>query len=699
MVFKKAKGKVLSFVLTILLIIVASIPLGSHQALAASPTLNRLSGTGRIQTAIQISKEGWNNGATAVVLARGDSFPDALAGSTLAAAFSAPILLTDSSSLPSDTLSEISRLHPSKVFILGGIGAVSPSIEISLKANYEVIRLGGNDRYETAANIATYLNANNLLKSNKAVIAYGENFPDALAISSWAASSGVPILLSNTNSIPTSTSKALTDLHVSSTIIVGGSGVISFNVESQLPGPTRYGGSDRYDTAMKIANGLSTSTDKLFVATGENFPDALAGSALAAKTGSTIILVDNALPSPVSKFISDHKDKIKSVYVLGGQGVVLPGSVDSILNVINGIVSGKLKVSFIDVGQGDSILIQAPSGKNVLIDGGKTDATNTVESYLRSSSVTVLDVIATHADSDHIGSLDSVIKDFSIGKVYMPNMTNSSYTFGDLLLAMQSKGLTFTTAKANISIDLGSGITAQFLAPVKDNYIDANNYSAVLKVTYGSTSFLFTGDAETESENDMISSGANLQSTVLKVGHHGSSSSTSDAFLNAVNPKYAVISVGVNSYGHPTEATLTRLSQHEVSVYRTDKSGTIIAESDGTTVSFDTSPSASTTPPAQTAANVKITNIDLSGEVVTIQNQGTTSVDLTGWKLVSVDGSQTFSFPSSTSITAGGTLKVVSGSNASASSDTLVWTKSYIWNNTGDTGVLYNAQGQEVSRY
>lgn len=158
------------------MLIAFSIPIGAQQALASSPTLTRLSGDGRIQTAVNIAQEGWPNGSRAVVLARGDSFPDALAGATLAAANEAPILLTDSLNLSSETQTEISALHPSKVFILGGPGAISPNIETSLKANYEVIRLGGNDRYETATNIASYLKANNLLKTNKAVIAYGENF-------------------------------------------------------------------------------------------------------------------------------------------------------------------------------------------------------------------------------------------------------------------------------------------------------------------------------------------------------------------------------------------------------------------------------------------------------------------------------------------------------------------------------------------
>jgi len=691
----------LSLFIVFLLLITLSVPIASVQAASVQITPERLAGASRTLTAIEVSKEGWPEGSSAVVLTRGDDFPDALAGSTLAAAYSSPILLTDSKTLSPETDSEITRLHPTTIYILGGTGAVSASVESYLSSKYIVKRLAGSSRYDTAAAIASYLKDAGKLKTTKAIIAYARNFPDALAISSWAAYNSVPILLSETNAVPDATSNALDDLGITQTIIVGGTGVIGSGVESQLPSPTRYGGASRYETAVNIINGLELKTDTMFVATGENFPDALAGSALAAKTGSAIVLVGATLDSSVQNFLVEHTGKVNNVYVLGGSGVVHQNTVDSLVSILNGTYSGGiLKVSFIDVGEGDSILIQTPTGKNVLIDGGKIEATNTVESYLHTSGITTLDdVIATHADSDHIGSLDSVIKDFSIGKVYMPNMTSSTYTFEDFLLAMQSKGLTFTTAKDNVSVDLGTGITAQFLAPVKDSYTDANNYSAVLRVNYGSTSFLFTGDAETESENDMLASGADLQSTVLKVGHHGSNTSTSDAFLNAVDPKYAVISVGENSYGHPTEATLTRLSQHGTAVYRTDVSGTIVAESDGTNVTFNATPTSPPTPPAQGTANVKITNIDLNAEVVTLQNQGSEPVDLTEWKLVSTVGSQTFDFPSGTTIAAGTTLKIASGPNALASSNTLVWTKAYIWNNDGDPGVLYNAQGQEVSRY
>ena len=694
--------------IAIIILMVASLPLNVEQADASTQlTTTRLAGTSRTLTAVQISKEGWPDGSNAVVLTRGDDFPDALAGSTLAAAFDSPILLTNKDVLSPETELEINRLNPTTVYILGSPGAVSNYIEDSLKSKgYEVTRLAGSTRYETAASIASYLKDEGKLPSTKAIIAYAHNFPDALAISSWAAHNGVPILLSNTNSIPNATSTALSTLGITDTIIVGSPGVISSTVESSLPRPIRYGGANRYETSVKISEGLGLDTNSIFITTGLNFPDALAGSALAAKTGSAIVLADSKLDASITSFLTKNLGIVKNVFVLDSAGVVPPNTLSDVLLRL-GSTSGLLRISYIDVDQGDSILIQTPSGQSILIDGGETDQTSTVENYLRNSGVTTLDyLIATHADADHIGSLDSVIKDFNIGKVYMPNVTNTTYAFEDLLTAMQSKGLTFNRAKAGGILDPGDGIVAKFVGPVKDAYTDANDYSAVLHLKYGSTSFLFTGDAESESESDMIASGVDLKSTVLKVGHHGSNSSTSDAFLNAVNPKYAVITVGTNSYGHPTSGVLNRLNQHGVSVLRTDTSGTIVATSNGTDIVFNATSTTPTPPipptpptPPTTSTLVKIAKIDLSTDTVTITNTGASAVNLSGWKLISEQGNQTFYFPSGTIIPASGSLKIVSGPSAAAGTNTLIWTKSYIWNNDGDPGALYNSQGQLLSRY
>ena len=248
-----------------------------------------------------------------------------------------------------------------------------------------------------------------------------------------------------------------------------------------------------------------------------------------------------------------------------------------------------LTVSFIDVGQGDAVLIRAPGNKNLLIDGGTKDGEEVVLSTLQDKGIKTLSIVATHEDADHISALPSVIRNFSVEKVYLPKMpTKATATMERFAQAMRDKGLTFSQAKSGVSIDMGPRVTALFVAPVKDRYDEDNNYSAVLKLSYGNTSFLFTGDAQTEAENDMIKSGQNLKATVLKVGHHGSASSTGDAFLRAVSPSFAVIEVGLNDYGHPSGKVLSRLQTAGVKIFRTDQQGSVTAISDGDTVTFRT---------------------------------------------------------------------------------------------------------------
>jgi competence protein ComEC len=157
---------------------------------------------------------------------------------------------------------------------------------------------------------------------------------------------------------------------------------------------------------------------------------------------------------------------------------------------------GELKVHFIDVGQADCILIQAPN-KTMLIDAGNNADSNLILSYLKNLKINKIDVlVGTHPHEDHIGSLDSVIDSFDIGAVYMPKISTNTKTFEDVLLSIQKKGLKVTTAKAGVVLDLGEGVKAEMFAPNSDKYEEINEYSAVIKLTYGETSFLFTGDAE-----------------------------------------------------------------------------------------------------------------------------------------------------------------------------------------------------------
>lgn len=205
--------------------------------------------------------------------------------------------------------------------------------------------------------------------------------------------------------------------------------------------------------------------------------------------------------------------------------------------------SSTIKVHFIDVGQGDSILIQT-SNKAILVDGGTASAGQTVINYIKAQGISKLDVVvATHPHEDHIGGLIKVIQSLPIMNFYMPNKSHTTRTFENLVAAINQSGAKRIQAKAGVTFEL-DGLNAKFIAPNSTSYRNLNDFSAALKITHGSNAFLLTGDAESVSEQEMMSVGHNLKAKVLKVGHHGSNSSTTDSFLRAVAPKAAVISAG-----------------------------------------------------------------------------------------------------------------------------------------------------------
>lgn len=245
------------------------------------------------------------------------------------------------------------------------------------------------------------------------------------------------------------------------------------------------------------------------------------------------------------------------------------------------------EVHYIDVGQGDCSLILC-DGEAMLIDGGEASESSKVYAYLKAHGVDHLEyMVATHAHSDHIGGLSGALNYASVGTAFCPVTEYDSKTFSNLVKYLGNQGLGITVPSAGDTFVLGSA-TVQVLGPQKE-YDDPNDMSIVLKITYGETSFLFTGDAERTAEADILDAGYDLSATVLKVGHHGSDTSTSYPFLREIMPEYAVIQVGTdNSYGHPTEDTLSRLRDADVKVYRNDLQGTIICTSDGESVSFST---------------------------------------------------------------------------------------------------------------
>jgi len=303
----------------------------SSQAYSDIPlpkSYKRFAGDSRYETAVEISSKNWFESYN-VVLARGDSFPDALAGAVLAnsAVVGGPLLLTESKRLRPEVLQEMKRLNTSSVFILGGTSAISADVEKELVNNgMQVYRIQGKDRYETAANIATTAVEN----SSKAFLASGNSFADALSISSYAAAKGIPLLLTDTKKVPDSTLNALQRLGVTQVTLIGGESAVGASAADQLSklgySVNRLSGSDRFQTNIAILNSLDFNTDKLIVATGLAFPDALAGSALAARENNPILLVpkdENALPNTqTASWLNTIRANINNFWILGGWSVI-----------------------------------------------------------------------------------------------------------------------------------------------------------------------------------------------------------------------------------------------------------------------------------------------------------------------------------------------------------------------------------------
>lgn len=245
----------------------------------------------------------------------------------------------------------------------------------------------------------------------------------------------------------------------------------------------------------------------------------------------------------------------------------------------------KLQIWFLDVGQADSILIQNGDA-NMLIDAGNNEDGKKLVSYFQSLGIESFQyVIGTHAHEDHIGGMNDIIDNFNIGTFYMPDAITTTATFESVLDSLEAKNIAFQTPTVDSTFELGDATIDVLYVGTDDT--DLNNTSIVLKLTYGNTSILFMGDAEKEVET--IIEKKDISADVLKVGHHGSNTSSSKTFLEKVNPSYAIISVGTgNSYGHPSNTTIQNLENLNTKIYRTDESGTIIMTTDGTNITFQT---------------------------------------------------------------------------------------------------------------
>jgi putative cell wall-binding protein len=289
----------------------------SSQASAHDITSQRIAGADRFQVAVNVSKQGWPASADTIIISNYLAYADALSAAPLAFKYNAPILLTQTKKLTDTTKKEITRLKPKKVILIGGTGSIGNEISSQVQSmGIDVERIAGKDRFEVAYKISKKLSAN-----GKAIVAYGLNFPDALAIAPYAAKNEIPILLTLTDRVPVYTQKALEERKVTNTVIVGGEGSVGRVVANELPSPIRIGGKNRFEVASNIIHSLNLPAENAFLSTGMTFADALTGSVLAAKQNAPMLLtLSDRLPAETKEIIYDKN--INNFTILGGNGSV-----------------------------------------------------------------------------------------------------------------------------------------------------------------------------------------------------------------------------------------------------------------------------------------------------------------------------------------------------------------------------------------
>lgn len=360
----------------------------------------------------------------------------------------------------------------------------------------------------------------------------------------------------------------------------------------------------------------------------------------------------------------------------------------------------EMQVHFIDVGQGDSILIESPSGKTMLIDGGVKGAGQQIVSYLKELGINKLDiVVATHPDADHIGGLIPVLDNMTIEQFYDSGKVHTSQTFEEMLTRIDEKNIPYHVPKIGDDIEFDKNVNVKVLN-ANDQATDNNDASIVLKMTYGNVSFLLTGDAGVALEKEMLQ--YDVKATVLKAGHHGSNTSSSEEFIQAVKPEVTILSYGEdNKYGHPHAEIVDRLQAIGSKIYATADLGTITVSTDGVnytvngkeTSSVETGNILSKEEPTTA---IEIVSKDLVTEIVGIKNSGQHAVSLKDWQLISIEGHQVYNFPN-LSLQPGKTIYITSGTNAREGQNYLRWTTKQIWLNAGDAAQLRNEKGELVS--
>lgn len=306
--------------------------------------------------------------------------------------------------------------------------------------------------------------------------------------------------------------------------------------------------------------------------------------------------INKKLNSHFKKTMKKHKGNKKAQVITLAFTIIISAAIaffgkdlsHTDFNKVLGQANGTLQIHYLDVGQGDSTYIKV-NDMDILIDAGPKSDADKLMAQLKAFNIDDFEiVIATHAHEDHIGGMTKVFDNYKVESFYMPKTNHTTKTFENMLKAVNKQGLKVTTLKGGMNIDLGAGANFNVYSPNADSYEELNDYSPIMKLNYGDSSFMFTGDAEVLAEKEVLQKyPKELKADVLKLGHHGSTTSSSEEFIKAINPKYGVISCGVdNSYGHPHKEILSLMNKYNIKIYRTDKQGQITVTSDGKNITF-----------------------------------------------------------------------------------------------------------------
>lgn len=303
---------------------------------------------------------------------------------------------------------------------------------------------------------------------------------------------------------------------------------------------------------------------------------------------------ENDLKKAFEKNMKKHKGNKKAqlltIIIFGIIAIFSAYFGKDIISTNVGTPTGVLEISYLDVGQGDAAYIRV-NDFDILIDAGPKSDSDKLMKQLEEKNIDDFEiVIATHPHEDHIGGMTKVFEKYDVESFYMPKATNTTKTFENMMKAVSNEGLNANVIKEGTSFELGEGARIDVYSPIQESYDDLNDYSPIMKLTYGNKAFIFTGDAEKVVEEEVVKKYANeLKADVIKFGHHGSSTSSTKEFIEAISPKYGIISCGVdNSYGHPHKETLKIIDEMGIEAYRTDKQGQITITSDGNNIEIKT---------------------------------------------------------------------------------------------------------------